>query len=149
MSVGGPLNAHQAETLQIVSAVTAYDTVNGPILIGLGVGGYSGDPAQDETLLNPNVISLDYKVDERPRFRGGSQRLITPGGIIRIRIENGRLPHFHSRLPTQRELQELHIYWIVPKTEDALEQGIRQARRAGWILAEENPVDDPEPSASS
>jgi len=132
MTIDGPLEGMDGkEELPIVAAVTAHDTKDGPILIGIGVTAYDSRPKQEESLLNPNAISHFCDIDERPMHRDGRQSLITDCGDVKIHVENGRLPYSFTRMPTQRELQLLPINWIVPKCETVLKETLIRARRNG------------------
>ena len=132
LTIDGPLEGMDGkEELPIVAGITAHDTKDGPILIGIGVTAYDSRPKQEESLLNPNAISHFCDIDERPTHRDGRQSLITDCGDVKIHVENGRLPYSFTRMPTQRELQLLPINWIVPKCETVLKETLIRARRNG------------------
>ena len=132
MTIDGPLDGMDGkEELPIVAGITAHDTKDGPILIGIGVTAYDSRPKQEESLLNPNAISHFCDIDERPTHRDGHQSLITDCGEVKIHVENSRLPYSFTRMPTQRELQLLPINWIVPKCQTVLKETLVRACRNG------------------
>ena len=134
LSIDGPLEGMDSrKELPLVAGITAHDTKDGPILIGVGVGAYDDSESQVEPLLNPNAISRFCDIDERPTHRNGRQSLVTDCGVVEIQIENGRLPYTITRMPTQRELQMLPINWIVPKCKKVLAETLIRARRSGII----------------
>jgi hypothetical protein len=120
---------HGTGELPIVAGITAHDTKDGPILIGIGVAAHDDRPTQEESLLNPNAISHFCDIDERPEHRDGRQSLLTECGEVKIHVENGRLPYSFTRMPTTRELQLLPINWIVPKCNTVLQETMNRARR--------------------
>jgi len=134
LTIDGPLEGMDGQAvLPIVAGVTAHDTKDGPILIGIGVTAYDSRATQEESLLNPNAISKFCDIDERPEHRDGRQSLLTECGEVKIHVENGRLPYSCTRMPTERELQFLPINWIVPKCNTVLEETLTRARRSGAI----------------
>jgi len=134
MTIDGPLDSMNGkEELPIMAGITAHNTKDGPILIGIGVTAYDSRPKQEESLLNPNAISHFCDIDERPTHRDGRQSPIMDCGKVKIHLENDRLPYICTQMPTQRELQLLPINWIVPKCETALKETLIQARCNGLI----------------
>ena len=71
--------------LPMVAAVTATNTPSGTHLLGIGVAAFDERPEQDESLVNPNVVS--YVIDERCKERGGSETLLLEPGIVPIILE--------------------------------------------------------------
>jgi hypothetical protein len=130
LTIDGALEGmHGTGELPIVAGITAHDTKDGPILIGIGVAAHDDRPTQEESLLNPNAISHFCDIDERPEHRDGRQSLLTECGEVKIHVENGRLPYSFTRMPTTRELQLLPINWIVPKCNTVLQETMNRARR--------------------
>ena len=134
MTIDGPLAGMDGDgALPIVAGITAHDTKEGPILIGIGVTAYDARPHQAESLINPNAVSHFCDIDERPTNRDGRQSLSTDCGDVKILIENGRLPYSLTRMPTPRELQLLPVTWIVPKCKSVLNDTMVRARRNGIV----------------
>jgi len=122
MTIDGPLDSMGGkEELPIVAGITAHDTKDGPILIGIGATARCSIPTQ-------SPISVTSTKDPH---RDGRQSLITDCGKVKIYVENGRLPHSFTQMPTQRELQLLPVNWIVPKCETVLKETLIQTRRNG------------------
>jgi len=65
MTIDGPSDSMDGkEELPIVAGITAHDTKDGPILIGIGVTAYDSLPKQEDLLLNPNAISHFCDIDK-------------------------------------------------------------------------------------
>ena len=112
---------HSEHQLPIVTAVTAHDHPSlVPILLGVGAAAFDDQMAQEETLINLNFMGMFIDVDERLHLQGGWQSMTVDKIEIPILVQGHRLPYINVRKPTQAEMQNLSIHWIIPKTPDKI-----------------------------
>jgi hypothetical protein len=127
----GALEGMKGDTeYEIVSAVTAVDhPTNGVQLLGIGYGSYVNDRTQHESMLNPHFLALFSDIDEMPKRRGGKQKLTTPSGDIDIYLRDNRVTYINTRLPTQEEMRDISIHWLVPQgSKEALKRTVEHLK---------------------
>ena len=126
----GPLPGMGTRELPMVQAVTAYDAADGrTILIGTGMAAYDDSPSQTESLFNSHDMRkhgvIVHDIAERD---GGLQRIEIDGIHIGLDFVEEKTLSFDTRKPTKKELDELEIHWLCPRTPASV-AGLQPLRR--------------------
>ena len=129
--------------LPVVSAITAYEHPEiGTVLLGIGAAAWDDRAEQTESLLNSHELRYHgVVVDDKAKRDSGGQKLTVDGIDVRLDFENGRLLYIPIHQPTQDELANLTVHWLIPKT-PAVASGLLQRRTQAKFVPEDTPWSD-------
>ena len=124
---GGALASMQSCELPLANVCTVIETEAGsPLIIGLGGAAFDNSPGATEALINTHHLRDNgVMVDDIAKVHGGEQKLTICGYHIPLTYEpsagNSRTPEgkimtLKCRKPTQKELENLEIFWLSPFT---------------------------------
>jgi hypothetical protein len=124
----GALAGMTGVQLPTVEAITAFDNPDTGLttIIGVGMAAFDARIEQTETLLNSHELRKHgVIVDDKAKRDGGNQRIEVDGIIIPLELDKDeRIMSISLRQPTDQEISENTIHWLIPTTLD------RSARRA-------------------
>ena len=129
-SMSGAFAGSHGASYPVVSAVTIFDSSTGPILIGIGAAAWDDRAEQNESLLNSHEMrKYGIDVDDKSERDGGTQQLTIGSHRIPLVFENERTLHFRIREPTEDEMNNLEIQWLIPKCQTATSSLLRRRNK--------------------
>jgi hypothetical protein len=113
-----------------VETITAFDNPESGIttVIGVGMAAFDARIEQTETLLNSHELrKLGVIADDKATRDGGNKKIEVDGIMIPLDfVEDERIMSISLRHPTDQEISENTIHWLIPTT---LDSSARRAER--------------------
>ena len=126
-SMSGAFAGSQGASYPVVSAATIFESENGPILLGIGAAAWDDRQEQHESLLNSHEMrKYGIDIDDKAKRDGGNQRIIIGPHEIPLVFEQQRTLHFQIRQPTENEMNNLEIHWLIPQCQTATSSLLRR-----------------------
>jgi hypothetical protein len=129
--------------LPVVVGVTAYDHKElGPVLLGVGAAAWDERAEQTESLLNLHELRKHNVIVEDKSLRDGGLQMLEVDGIkIDLVFEDERLLYIPICRPTEEEMNELSIHWLIPRSPDSTSKLLARRNKMA-IVPEMSPWDE-------